>query len=467
MYCFPCSIASTSSPKRNKCLLPRREFRLLRGIFLSDFEISNFVCKFAIMKDSYKKTIIDFPSEVDEEFKARLYDQSSLENHMAVLSHCLHNRDAELNEEEKIQLLHALIDYLRDKPDNGNELSDALDTYEDACAFLNEPLSLDLFSDFFRVPFPNPEKAKFTFIDLFAGIGGIRLPFSEMGYKCVFSSEWDKHAQTTYLANFGEMPFGDICKESTKRFIPDSFDLLLAGFPCQAFSIMGKMKGFEDTRGTLFFEVASILKKHRPKAFLLENVKQLTTHDHGRTFQTILAALDDLGYSYKWSVLNALDFGVPQKRERVIIVGFRDRGVIDDFDFNFEQRSYDLNDVLQDDSEVDSSLFASDNILQKRQERTRGKDIFYPSVWHENKSGNISVLDYACALRTGASYNYLLINGRRRPSSRELLRFQGFPDNYGIVVSHSEIRRQTGNSVAVPMIREIAKKINTILSKYY
>lgn len=412
-------------------------------------------------------TIVDFPSDVDEEFNVRLYDQSSLENQMAVLSHCLHNRDVELNDDEKIEVLTALLDFLKSKPEQSNELEKAPESFDEVMDLVNEPVALDLFSDFFRVPFPNPERARFSFIDLFAGIGGIRLPFSELGYKCVFSSEWDKHAQTTYLANFGEMPFGDICKESTKRFIPDSFDLLLAGFPCQAFSIMGKMKGFEDTRGTLFFEVASILKTHRPKAFLLENVKQLTTHDHGRTFQTILATLDELGYHYKWSVLNALDFGVPQKRERVIVVGFRDEGLIEEFDFNFEKKSYDLHDILQDDSEVDPSLFASDTILQKRQERTRGKNVFYPSVWHENKSGNISVLDYACALRTGASYNYLLINGRRRPSSRELLRFQGFPDNYSIAVSHGEIRRQTGNSVAVPMIREIAGKINNILSNHY
>lgn len=421
------------------------------------------------MKDSYKhKTnIIDFPSETDDEFNARIYDQSSLENHMAVLSHYLHNKDVKLSEDERLQLLSALTDFLRNKPDNKVGSSDGKESHDELLDLVNEPIALDLFSDFFNVPFPNPEKAKFTFIDLFAGIGGIRLPFSEMGYKCVFSSEWDKHAQTTYLANFGEMPFGDICKESTKRFIPESFDLLLAGFPCQAFSIMGKMKGFEDTRGTLFFEVASILKKHRPKAFLLENVKQLTTHDHGRTFQTILATLDELGYSYKWSVLNALDFGVPQKRERVIVVGFRDKELIDEFDFKFDQKPYDLKKILEEDDDVDPTLFASDMILQKRKDRTRGKHVFYPSVWHENKSGNISVLDYACALRTGASYNYLLINGRRRPSSRELLRFQGFPDNYSIAVSHGEIRRQTGNSVAVPMIREIATKINTILSNHY
>lgn len=313
------------------------------------------------------------------------------------------------------------------------------------------------------VPFPNPEIGKRTFVDLFAGIGGIRIPFSELGYRCVFSSEWDKPAQKTYYANFGEIPFGDITKQETKDMIPDVFDVLLAGFPCQAFSIMGKMKGFDDTRGTLFFEVADILYRHRPKAFLLENVKQLTTHDKGRTFETIMTTLSQLGYYVKWKVLNALDFGLPQKRERVILVGFRNKYMHDMFDFDFPKMTYRLKDIIEPDDVVDKSLFASDLIVGKRNERTKSKEKFYPSVWHENKSGNISILDHACALRTGASYNYLLINGIRRPSSRELLRLQGFPDKFRIAVSHSEIRRQTGNSVAVPMIRAIANKIDRIL----
>lgn len=410
--------------------------------------------------------LVDFPSEIDTMDNVKIYDDSSIENRLAVLSHYLHNNNKLLDEEEKNILLDAIIDYLNSKSEPSVISTQRYET-EDLLNVVSEPMQMSLFSDFFKVPFPNPEKAKFSFIDLFAGIGGIRLPFSEMGYKCVFSSEWDKYAQKTYMANFGEMPFGDICKESTKRFIPKDFDLLLAGFPCQAFSIMGKQKGFEDTRGTLFFEVASILKKHKPKAFLLENVKQLTTHDHGRTFQTIQNTLNELGYHFKWAILNALNFGLPQKRERVIIVGFRDETMIKEFSFDFEKTPYSLNEVLENDGDVDSSLYASEQILQKRMERTRGKTIFYPSVWHENKAGNISVLDYACALRTGASYNYLLINGVRRPSNRELLRFQGFPDNYKIVVSNGEIRRQTGNSVAVPMIRKIAQRIDRILTTHY
>lgn len=133
------------------------------------------------------------------------------------------------------------------------------------------------------------------------------------------------------------------------------------------------------------------------------------------------------------------------------------------FSFDFDKKPYNLSDILQRDDEVDESLFVSDSILQKRKESTKDKKVFYPSIWHENKAGNISVLDYACALRTGASYNYLLVNGYRRPSSRELLRLQGFPDDFKIVVSHQEIRKQTGNSVAVPMMTEVAKRIKALL----
>ena len=304
---------------------------------------------------------------------------------------------------------------------------------------------------------------RLKFIDLFAGIGGIRIPFDELGYECVFSSEWDKKACETYRANFGEMPHGDITKIDEKDIPP--FDICLAGFPCQAFSIMGKMQGFADTRGTMFFEVERILKYHKPRAILLENVKQLVSHDKGRTLQIILEHLDLLGYHVKYRVLNALDFGLPQKRERVIIIGFRDQKVTEKWSFDFEPKPYNLASVLEDDSQVDSSLYASEMIREKRRNSVIGKDVFYPSVWHENKSGNISVLNYSCALRTGASYNYLLVNGVRRFTSRELLRLQGFPDTYKIVVSNQDIRRQTGNSVAVPMIREVAKKMDALLKE--
>lgn len=339
---------------------------------------------------------------------------------------------------------------------------DMTDAVADGDMVFEPPVfQLNLFHDLLNAPFHDSASPKFTFVDLFAGIGGIRIPFTELGGKCVFSSEWDKAAQISYSYNFGEVPFGDITKINSDS-IP-KHDVLLAGFPCQAFSIIGKMKGFADTRGTMFFEVARILQHHQPKAILLENVKQLVSHDGGKTFKVILDTLAELGYSVKWKILNALDFGLPQKRERVIIVGFKSAAACEQFNFDFEPIAYNLASVLEDDKNVDSSLFASDMILDKRRKRVEGKNVFYPSVWHENKSGNISILPYACALRTGASYNYLLINGYRRPSSRELLRFQGFPEKFKIEVSHQEIRRQTGNSVAVPMIRAVAKKIIQLL----
>lgn len=322
----------------------------------------------------------------------------------------------------------------------------------------------DLFLDYSCIPYPAPTSPEFKFIDLFAGIGGIRIPYDELGGDCVFSSEWDKKACQTYFANFGVVPYGDITKIPATE-IP-SHDLLLAGFPCQAFSIIGKMLGFADTRGTMFFEIERILKYHHTPYIMLENVKQLVSHDGGRTFKVILDRLRQLGYYVKWKVLNALDFGLPQKRERVIIVGFLDKGDYEAFNFDFTPKPYSLADIIEDDDKVDKSLFASDYIVAKRRERTEGKNVFYPSIWHENKSGNISILDYSCALRTGASYNYLLVNGIRRPSSRELLRLQGFPEKFRIVVSHQDIRRQTGNSVAIPMIRMVAKKIVQIIKNH-
>lgn len=300
------------------------------------------------------------------------------------------------------------------------------------------------------------------FIDLFAGIGGIRIPFDELGHHCLFSSEWDKAAADTYEANFGERPAGDITKIAAADIPPHQ--LLLAGFPCQAFSIMGKREGFSDTRGTMFFEIERILQFHRPEVIMLENVKQLVTHDHGNTFKIICEHLTALGYHIKWKVLNALDFGVPQKRERVIIVGFLSENRTQAFNFDFPNVPYNLSDILEPDNQIDASFYASEYIKEKRRNRTKEKELFYPSVWHENKAGDISLHPYACALRTGASYNYLLINGVRRPTSRELLRFQGFPDTFRIVVSHQEIRKQTGNSVAVPMIRAIAIKITDIVN---
>ena len=418
-----------------------------------------------IMATNNKKiSLIDFPEEerAEKNISMTFYGETSYENQMAVLSHFLHNHQKKLTIEEQTEIISAIRDYLERKEyHQGLNLDNMTD--DEVLEVAEDPAQYTLFSDFFNVPFPAPENPQFTFIDLFAGIGGIRIPFDEMGYQCVFSSEWDAKACKTYFANFGTVPFGDITKIPAER-IP-KHDILLAGFPCQAFSIMGKMQGFADTRGTMFFEIERILKHHHTPYILLENVKQLVGHDGGRTFKVILERLNELGYYVKWQVLNALDFGLPQKRERVIIVGFLDKADYDSFSFEIPHKKYNLADILEPDDKVDPTLFASDQIVTKRREKTLGKKLFYPSIWHENKAGDISVHDYSCALRTGASYNYLLVNGVRRPSSRELLRLQGFPEKYKIAVSHQDIRRQTGNSVAVPMIRMVAQKINEIIKR--
>ena len=299
----------------------------------------------------------------------------------------------------------------------------------------------------------------FKFIDLFAGIGGIRLGFENVGGQCVFSSEWDVHAQKTYEANFNDKPHGDITKIPSKS-IPDH-DILLGGFPCQAFSIIGKMNGFDDTRGTLFFNVASILKEKRPQAFMLENVKQLKSHDKGNTFKIIIKTLEDLGYKVHHTVLNALDFGVPQKRERAFIVGFLDHRI--NFEFPIGSTTYDLSKILENDEDVDLKFFVNDEIKKSRFDNLK-KEPPKPSIWHQNISGNVSPLPYSCALRAGASYNYLLVNGIRRPTSRELLRLQGFPEDFKIVVPYTQLRKQAGNSVAVPVIKKIAKSMITSMS---
>lgn len=296
--------------------------------------------------------------------------------------------------------------------------------------------------------------ARFRTIDLFAGIGGIRLGFAAHGGRTVFSSEWDTLAQDTYEANFGERPLGDITKIAPED-IPEH-DILLAGFPCQPFSIIGERKGFGDTRGTLFFNVEEILRVRRPPAVLLENVKQFKTHDGGRTFRTVTERLSQLGYYTHTAILNALHYGVPQKRERTFIVCFQA-----DLEFEFPRPAEampSLADVLEPDSKVDPKFFASERIQIKRLQRLREQGVapFYPSVWHENKGGDIGIHPFSCALRHNASHNYLLVNGKRRLTPRECLRLQGFPEDYKIVVDHRAIRAQTGNSVAVPVIKAVA-----------
>jgi len=250
------------------------------------------------------------------------------------------------------------------------------------------------------------------FIDLFCGIGGFRQAMDEacrendLILDCVFSSDIDLACQFTYEENFGDRPFGDITKIDEED-IPDH-DILFAGFPCQPFSIIGQRQGFNDIRGTLFFDIARILKHKRPTAFVLENVKQLVGHDKGKTLKTIIKTLQELGYYVQYAILNALDYGLPQKRERVIIVGHREPIF---FSFPSPIRPFKpLSEILE--KEVNKKHFASDYITEKR--KARHKSEYKLSIWHENKAGNICSYPFSCALRAGASYNYLLVNGERR-----------------------------------------------------
>lgn len=293
----------------------------------------------------------------------------------------------------------------------------------------------------------------FKFIDLFAGIGGFHQAAKQLGGKCVFACEIDREAQRAYERNYGIKPFGDITKIEAKN-IPDH-DILFAGFPCQPFSVIGNRLGFDDIRGTLFFEIVRILKEKRPSVFVLENVKQLSTHNRGNTLRVILQKLDELGYKVQWKILNALNYGLPQKRERIIIVGFLDHDI--DFSFPLPIGRGNLADVLENNENVDAKHFVSNSILEKR--RNSHTSDYFPSIWHENKSGNISSYPYSCALRAGASYNYLLVNGMRRLTPREMLRLQGFPDDFEIVCNDSQTRKQAGNAVPVNVIREVLKEV--------
>lgn len=317
-----------------------------------------------------------------------------------------------------------------------------------------------------KPPFPNNEKGRYKMIDLFAGIGGTRLGFHQTNaVNIVFTCEWDKYAQKTYVANYGDMPVGDITKVNENE-VPNHH-ILVGGFPCVAFSQAGLKRGFEDTRGTLFFDIARIIKEKRPDTFLLENVKNLLTHDKGRTFAVIKKTLDDLNYEVYYKVLAARDFGVPQNRERIYIVGFNKDKVSNfkDFTFPVPPRTKTLvGDILEKD--VDEKYTISDKLWQGHQRRKvdnklAGKGFGY-SIFNEESpyTNTISARYY----KDGSE---ILIEQKgknpRKITPREASRLQGFPKEFIIPVSDSQAYRQFGNSVAVPVIHAIAKNIIAIL----
>jgi len=326
------------------------------------------------------------------------------------------------------------------------------------------------------IPFPAPKNPKFKFIDLFAGIGGIRLAYQKVGGKCVFSSEYNKFAKVTYEANFGEVPFGDITKIDEKS-IPDH-DVLLAGFPCQPFSIagvskkksLGKQHGFlDETQGTLFFDIARILKEKKPKAFMLENVKNLVSHDKGRTFEVIYNTLDELGYSVHFRVLDGQHF-VPQHRERIIIVGF-DRNVFkgqEDFEFpNLPKPKKVIRDILEENPDAKYTL--SDklwNYLQNyaTKHKAKGNGFGFGLTNLDGISRTISARYY----KDGSE---ILIPQEginpRRLTPRECARLQGFPDDFVIPVSDNQAYRQFGNSVVMPLMHSVAKQVTKVFDKFH
>lgn len=421
----------------------------------------------------------------------KLYGPTSYETQVAILSHYLHTLDGKhdiASGEKREDILETIRDYIEYKRQNDKKNTLWRNVSEEQITeAADNPLESDLFADFFNVPFPAPTKPKFTFIDLFAGIGGFRIAMQELGGKCVYSSEFDVQAQRTYFANYGEMPFGDITKELTKSYIPDGFDILCGGFPCQAFSLAGKRLGFEDeTRGTLFFEIEDILRRKQPKAFFLENVKGLMIHKGGQTIKTILEHLDDAGYDVvPPQIVNAMDFGVPQHRERVYIIGFRKDLKIDISKFKYpEPTTPDGKRVhfidVREEKPVPAKYYLSTQyiktlIAHKARHEAKGHGFGYAIV-KDNEVANAIVVG-----GMGRERNLVIDNrqtdltpttnikgvvnteGIRRMTPREWARLQGFPNKFKIVVADASAYKQFGNSVAIPAIKATAEKELKIL----
>jgi DNA (cytosine-5)-methyltransferase 1 len=344
------------------------------------------------------------------------------------------------------------------------------------------------------VNFPNPENPKFSFIDLFAGIGGFRLAAQNNQGKCVFSSEWDKFAQQSYEYNFGEVPFGDITKIDS-NLIPNH-DILFAGFPCQPFSYSGRNEGFKDkTRGTLFFDILRILENKKPKMFLLENVKGLKSHNKGKTLRTIVDSLENLGYKLYWKILKSTDFGLPQKRERWYCVGS-----LENIDFQFPiktKTTSTLREII--DPEEESDVLRLTNFEMKRikyhfknvsenNQRVEHDSSKYEPHTKKGKHGVFSFQKDDGSLRfhvgdraktqiqeafycTLDSYAPTIIANRvpklwdigRKLSVLEAQRLQGFPDKFQFPVSDNQAYKQLGNSISVPVVELIIKEMTKYL----
>ncbi len=379
----------------------------------------------------------------------------------AVLTHYLHNYRNGVKkhyEKDAISTLKNFVEYKQEETEVSIVAEDALQ---------------QLLFEVENVPFPTPNNYTFKFIDLFAGIGGFRLAMQNVGGKCVFTSEWETSAQKTYRENFGEIPFGDITKERTKNYIPQEFDVLCAGFPCQAFSIAGNRKGFADTRGTLFFDIEQIIVKHKPKVVFLENVKNLVSHDNGNTFKTIISVLEDkLGYKVFTKILNSMTHAnIPQNRERIFIVAFDPNQVENYVNFKFPSEiklTKTIHDILEKDKQADNLYYQKDHRYYPELEKAMtSKDTVYQ--WRrvyarENKSNVCPTL--TANMGTGG-HNVPLIKdnfGIRKLTPKECFLFQGYPENYILPnLANSKLYMQAGNSVTTTLIERISNEIINVL----
>lgn len=441
------------------------------------------------MKDNKAFNLFDFG--LKKAGKIQIYDENSLdengniipfETQVAIASHYLQTKGTKYGKpfkEKAQQFMSFWQDWVKERQEEFG--------IESCVVAEPSALQLFIFQEIIDAPFKPVKNPKFTFIDLFAGIGGFRMALQNLGGKCVFSSEWDSQAQRTYFANYGEYPFGDITLESTKQYIPDDFDILCAGFPCQAFSLAGKRLGFAETRGTLFFDVAEILRRKQPKAIFLENVKGLAIHDKGKTLKTILNTLDEVGYVVpKPQIINAMYFGVPQHRERIYIVGFRKDLGISPEDFNYPaQKEVTKHWIdVRESQPVASKYYLSTTyqntlIEHKRRHESKGHGFGYAIIPDDGIANAIVVggmgrernlvidhrqTDMTPTTRIKGEYNK---DGWRRMTPREWGALQGYPvydkgdgsPVFVIPVADASAYKQFGNSVAVPAIQATAEQI--------
>ena len=381
---------------------------------------------------------------------------TSIDYEMALISHYMHNRGTS-----------AEAQYTK-----GAEAYNTL-----MCRNISTPITdadAESFMEGITTEYQPVTEPAFTFIDLFAGIGGFRLAMQACGGKCVFSSEFNPNAKKTYSLNYGDVPFGDITLRATKDCIPQDFDVICGGFPCQAFSIAGYQKGFEDTRGTLFFDIAEIIREHRPKAAFLENVRNLEGHDNGKTFAVIRQTLNGLGYEVYHKVINACEYGnIPQTRARIMIVAISRDRVPNYGCFRFPEPielTRTIHDCIQPGPKDEKYYYRPGHIYYDRLlQGMQSQNTIYQ--WRrvyvrENKNKLCPTLT---ANMGGGGHNVPLIltdEGIRKLTPKECLNFMGYPANFAFPGSIAESAKymQAGNSVVVPMMTRVAGEIVRVLS---